>query len=770
MVQFGRSLLERRQAEWGPYYVNYDELKEILRLLLDEQGMEEMAELNGIFLKQLDFEIDKAAVFYEYQLQLCNSMLVELGSLADTYHSEYTALGLFQCYQHLADELQHVMEFVELNCEAIRKVLKKHDKKLSLRGVGGLGCKDDFVRSRLLPGSISKLDTLQVPQAINAMMTEVQEHMETIKSMTEAAPHAAVCDTTMDARRSPDLQNYKRRLKQLKHSAFQAIRRRRFFYKLKDEATETAISERMRYKAFLKVGVCLSFFNEGFFWMYFTRPMFSADRLPYTGLFLIAGGLLCRIIPLFIDYRTKKWGFFAGAITAATGNTLLAMLYSVDDVPIWIIAVARICTACGVPLIDDSSGGYDGIFLGLGALVFSSFHHTALEQQIAFIAIAISYLMWAFVCLRWYTDMPTFAPTSIRWADNVGGTTTRQPLLGNTAVNTKKCDDLMACLCACTIVFVACAVPTFVGLFGLLSIKDNYFGLALTVAGVATMVIGPGDPKRWNFRWTTASWTFLSLAVATLGIFGCSDVQQFLKHAPSFTDQRFWVSFVLVATACEVLLSSSSAIALSLGPPRYVMAPLCLGRGLGALSVGLLWYYDCIKLNVSLLVTGALLIVALLFGLFVSSTRLMEGLSDIKRNVALRGLHGVVNFQSNVSRYSPVQYSNSIASSRRHECQNSGAISGGAIKNILARSVTPRKPYESPPRSSTPQGSLHLSVDGDMRRRSDVATSDTGSIETNRLRLPEPALNSGGPPLGVPSCVESRIRFFDASSIYICYI
>jgi len=169
MVQFGKKLENSRYEEWGEYYLDYEALKRILRsgsespggmdLRLPEQsngGNHENDEFlengNSILVKdrdpseysfriQLDREIEKVVLFFlDKQGQLA-SKLAELRtqhsnfnqSSSDETLSVVTSKEKLQAlddeYQEIGLELLRLVQFVELNVTAVRKILKKHDKK-----------------------------------------------------------------------------------------------------------------------------------------------------------------------------------------------------------------------------------------------------------------------------------------------------------------------------------------------------------------------------------------------------------------------------------------------------------------------------------------------------------------------------------------------------------------------------------------------------------------------------------------------------------------
>jgi SPX domain protein involved in polyphosphate accumulation len=144
MVKFGKVLISQRIAEWEEHYINYKMLKQELKRH-PYVGSDHFAAL-------LDHEIEKVVFFYLKKQGELSSALWKLRcvqssasrrfvpancqSSAVAIPSPRSALRIpsyAQDLQNLGVTVVNLLHFLELNTTGLRKILKKHDKKMKKR-------------------------------------------------------------------------------------------------------------------------------------------------------------------------------------------------------------------------------------------------------------------------------------------------------------------------------------------------------------------------------------------------------------------------------------------------------------------------------------------------------------------------------------------------------------------------------------------------------------------------------------------------------------
>jgi predicted MFS family arabinose efflux permease len=169
MVKFGEQLLSLRHEPWASYYLDYNGLKDILNqsaaqataaVSVDSSGnlqrsISMRSSLVGrfaldeppastLFLMQLNAQVEKIVLFFlqeqgriayqfvEYrQEQQKQQQLQQLSTSSMRAESQQYQLQqqvLHDKYQQAGQQLLHLIQFVDVNVTAVRKILKKHDK------------------------------------------------------------------------------------------------------------------------------------------------------------------------------------------------------------------------------------------------------------------------------------------------------------------------------------------------------------------------------------------------------------------------------------------------------------------------------------------------------------------------------------------------------------------------------------------------------------------------------------------------------------------
>lgn len=117
MVQFAKRLLAARYEPWGSYYLNYKRLKKVLKYSPE------------LFEDCLEEEVEKVVLYFLYLQGQFASSLLELKSSSSKESSSVEHLKTE--YNRIGQEIVQFVYFCELNTTGLRKILKKHDKKIS---------------------------------------------------------------------------------------------------------------------------------------------------------------------------------------------------------------------------------------------------------------------------------------------------------------------------------------------------------------------------------------------------------------------------------------------------------------------------------------------------------------------------------------------------------------------------------------------------------------------------------------------------------------
>jgi hypothetical protein len=179
-MKFGKKLVALRHAPWSQYYVDYEHLKQIL---FKEEGADPESSIASAsvvqvsdFVFQLDREVEKAVLFLLEQQGLIASQLHHilneqhhLSSYPDDEVHDFTELP--DLIHDAAQQLLHLIQFVDMNVTGIRKILKKHDK-ITRRKLSAL-----YLSSKVRPGRAraSILPPLLQEEAIAALTLTLEQ-------------------------------------------------------------------------------------------------------------------------------------------------------------------------------------------------------------------------------------------------------------------------------------------------------------------------------------------------------------------------------------------------------------------------------------------------------------------------------------------------------------------------------------------------------------------------------------------------------------------
>ncbi|KAM0823772.1 hypothetical protein ACQ4PT_070647 [Festuca glaucescens] len=147
MVNFSKKLTKDQIPGWEEYYFNYKLLKARVKVYTEQtkEGNHDRRRVLKDFSKLLDDEIEKIVLFMIKQQGLIAAWLEELGkrrAVLEDIPLVQEIAELKEDYRAVGLDLVRLLKFVDLNANAVRKILKKFDERL------GYTFTDYFVRSR----------------------------------------------------------------------------------------------------------------------------------------------------------------------------------------------------------------------------------------------------------------------------------------------------------------------------------------------------------------------------------------------------------------------------------------------------------------------------------------------------------------------------------------------------------------------------------------------------------------------------------------------
>ncbi|XP_056693532.1 SPX domain-containing membrane protein At4g22990 isoform X1 [Spinacia oleracea] len=147
MVAFGKRLKQTQIEEWQGYYINYKILKKKVNQYTRqiENGSGDHLLVLKDFSIMLDNQLEKIVLFMLEQQGLLAKRLSALREQQDTSFQQGSILDVSEvreAYQSVGQDLLRLLFFVEMNAIALRKILKKFDKRL------GYGFTNYYVKTR----------------------------------------------------------------------------------------------------------------------------------------------------------------------------------------------------------------------------------------------------------------------------------------------------------------------------------------------------------------------------------------------------------------------------------------------------------------------------------------------------------------------------------------------------------------------------------------------------------------------------------------------
>ena len=169
MVQFGAKISASEIDEFKGFYLDYNALKRCLDTLqADQQNALKVINISDTFKVAIDAEIEKVVLFFLMTQGDIASRLATLRAQQLTATSPIEMQALKESYRKVGDDLVKLVHFVELNVTGLRKILKKHDKKIHHSRITGA-----YISSRV-DAPDSHLQQLYRYEGIGALVTTLK--------------------------------------------------------------------------------------------------------------------------------------------------------------------------------------------------------------------------------------------------------------------------------------------------------------------------------------------------------------------------------------------------------------------------------------------------------------------------------------------------------------------------------------------------------------------------------------------------------------------
>lgn len=224
MVEFGKQLAQSRYEPWAGAYLDYKSLKKALKQLANKHANESSdaqlaVDAAAVVVAETDFEqlvdheIEKVVLFF---LEKQGDLAKRLNVLRDNKNNNNAQQ--YEQYHQIGEELVLLVNFCELNVTGLRKILKKHDKKLKAApiterylyshiGVGDshlqqmyhyggiaalvetlrLGLEDDMAKPQQLQGSTTNYSTLSSIQEMQPILHKIDNARQRLKQSSRYA-------------------------------------------------------------------------------------------------------------------------------------------------------------------------------------------------------------------------------------------------------------------------------------------------------------------------------------------------------------------------------------------------------------------------------------------------------------------------------------------------------------------------------------------------------------------------------------------------------
>lgn len=155
-MKFGKKLLDQQYGPWVSYYLDYEQLKDVLDKTSRDFQYSHHAEndshaeysmtssvhyltslkhhpVTAEFLSVLHVQLEKMLLFVIQEQGRIATALLNCRDRAHTATTEDEFNGIYNGYEQAGAHILRLVQFLDLNVTGIRKILKKHDKCMSVK-------------------------------------------------------------------------------------------------------------------------------------------------------------------------------------------------------------------------------------------------------------------------------------------------------------------------------------------------------------------------------------------------------------------------------------------------------------------------------------------------------------------------------------------------------------------------------------------------------------------------------------------------------------
>ena len=207
---FGMMMSSKTKSEWRAFNLNYDELHRRLTTVKKEFGMRKAISSRSLtgetrtFAEILDEEVEKIVLFYlrmqgELAKKLWAMREVQLSSISGAMTMEFIDC-MFKRYRDLGQDVLALLDYLDINVLALRKILRRHDKQFDLRMTY------IYFDSRLSStdgNANSQLVQLYHQEGLRAIIGTIRRGFEDLHDAKLALLEAEIAYPSIDYRSSP---------------------------------------------------------------------------------------------------------------------------------------------------------------------------------------------------------------------------------------------------------------------------------------------------------------------------------------------------------------------------------------------------------------------------------------------------------------------------------------------------------------------------------------------------------------------------------------
>ncbi|KAH0483030.1 MAG: hypothetical protein KVP17_002930 [Porospora cf. gigantea B] len=300
------------------------------------EALSSCKDVTEAFSNRLDFEINKAAVFYDEILQFVVSEVLNVRNKW-AYLSPTTLPQVYEQLRGAAELLADSVRFVDENNCAVEALLKQADELLSKHET--FLDKENFLKSRLRPDAASALASLRIHDGLGGVAHEIQERLSHMRKLENSWLHSG--EISKDSvRRLHRRKNTLKLLENITLGSKRTLRNHNWFYGLEHQAQIDYEKEPVGQATFF--GLFINNFNT-FLYManYYVVIPTAAEYAQAVGMSPTVSGLLLAMTPLSallssIVYSLWSNFSFRQPLIFCTflmmmGNLLYAMALEWDD-------------------------------------------------------------------------------------------------------------------------------------------------------------------------------------------------------------------------------------------------------------------------------------------------------------------------------------------------------------------------------------------------------------------------------------------------------